>query len=135
MKISGTIVDINNEPLSGASITLISGLGSGKIGAISNLDGDFELERSDFDENSLFSVNYIGFASQQYKANELQNKKIVLQESIDTLDEVVLVGTKPTPKEDVKPIVRQHFQKNKYLYASLAGGLGILLMAISIKKL
>jgi hypothetical protein len=135
MKISGTIVDFNNEPMSGANITLISGLGAGKVGTISNFDGNFELDRSDFDENSLFSISYIGFVSQQYKASELQNKKIVLQESIDALDEVVLVGIKPSPKQDVQPIVRRHFQKNKYLYASLAGIAGILLMAVSIKKL
>jgi len=135
MKISGTIVDVNNEPISSANITLVSGVSAGRVGTISNLDGNFELDRGDFDENSLFSISYIGFASQQYKASELQNRKIVLQESIDALDEVVLVGIKPSPKEDVQPIVIQHFQKNKYLYAGLAGIAGILLMAVSIKKL
>jgi hypothetical protein len=135
MKISGKIVDINDEPLSSANIVLITGSKANKVGTISNFDGEFQLERDDIDENSIFKISFIGFVSQTFKAEELQDKKITLLESVDMLNEVVLVGSKPKPKEDVKPILVKHFEKNRYVYAGIAGGLGILIIGLSIKKL
>lgn len=135
MRISGTIVDINNEPLSRANIVMITGDRPNKVGTITNFDGKFDFEREDINDDSVFAISYIGFIRQELKAKDLQNQTIVLKESIDVFDEVILVGIKPTPKEDIKPIIQQHFRKNKYLYTGLAGGLGILLIGLSIKKL
>ena len=131
MKISGKVVDMDNVPLMGANITLRSGAKSGKVGTSTDFDGNFTLESDDFVENDNFEVSYIGFVKQNFKAKDLKDKKIALQEMATELDEIVLVGTRPTSKNGFK----QHLAKNKYFYAGGAGLLGLALLLISIKKL
>ena len=99
MKISGKIVDVDDLPISSANIVLRSGSKSGRVGTISNFDGEFNFESDDFNENDIFEISYIGFVKQRFTAKDLNNKKIVLKESIDALDEVILVGTKPKQNE------------------------------------
>ena len=90
MKISGQVVDIDNVPLGSANITLKSGSKSGKIGTNADFDGNFNLESDSFTEKDIFEVSYVGFISQQFTAEELQNKKITLQESLTTLDDIIV---------------------------------------------
>lgn len=137
MKISGKIVDVDNLPISSANIVLRSGSKSGRVGTISNFDGEFNFESNDFNENDIFEISYIGFIKQTFIAKELNNKKIVLKESIDALDEVILVGTKPKKnevKQNENKIVN-HFSKNKFAYAGATGLLGLGLVLLSIKKI
>lgn len=136
MKISGRILDIDDEPLIGANITLRSGSKAGKFGTISDFDGNFSLESDTFTETDVFEVSYIGFVKQRFTANELQDKKIILQESLTQLDDIVIVGTKPkktntTPKTNT---LKVHFEKNKYTYAGVSGLLGLGLIIMSIKN-
>lgn len=136
MKISGQIVDIDNVPLMGANITLRSGSKSGKVGTTSDFDGNFSLESDSFLETDIFEVSYVGFVKQSFKANELKDKKIILQESLTQLDDIVIVGTKPkktntTPKNNT---LKVHFEKNKYTYAGVGGLLGLALIIMSVKN-
>ena len=136
MKISGQIVDIDNVPLMGANITLRSGSKSGKVGTTSDFDGNFSLESDSFLETDKFEVSYVGFVKQSFKANELKDKKIILQESLTQLDDIVIVGTKPkktntTPKNNTLQV---HFEKNKYTYAGVGGLLGLALIIMSVKN-
>ena len=137
MEISGKVVDIDNVPLMGANITLRSGLKSGKVGTSTNFDGDFVLDSDEFAESDEFEVSFIGFASQKFTAKQLQNKKITLQESVNSLDEIVLVGTKPNKSNSSNNTnkVKEHFTKNKFVYAGASGLLGLALLLISIKKI
>lgn len=137
MKISGKIVDVDNLPISSASIVLRSGSKSGIRGTISNFDGEFNFESDDFNENDIFEISYIGFIKQTFIAKDLKDKKIVLKESIDALDEVILVGTRPK-KNEVKQNenkIANHFSKNSFTYAGATGLLGIGLILLSIKKI
>jgi hypothetical protein len=137
MRISGKITDINNLPLMGANITLKTGSKSGKVGTISDFDGNFSLEGEDFSDSDIFEISYIGFAKQSFSVKDLQDKKITLKESIDELDEVILVGTKPK-KNNINQIenkLQEHFSKNKNAYAGGLGLLGLGLILFSIKKL
>jgi hypothetical protein len=135
-KISGKILDVNNEPLMGANITLRSGSKSGKVGAISDFDGKFTLESNDFSDSDLFEVSYVGFIKQQFSASQLQNKTITLKESLTELSDVVITGTKPK-QTTTKPKSKfaTHIEKNKYAYAGIGGLLGFALLFLSIKKL
>ena len=136
VKISGKIVDVNNEPLMGANITLRSGAKSGKVGTVSDFEGNFSLESDSFVDSDLFEVSYVGFIKQQFKASELQNKKIVLKESISEFPEVVVIGTKPKKSNDNnKNKLKSNLAKNKYLYAGAGGLLGLALILMSIKKM
>jgi hypothetical protein len=137
MKISGKITDIDNIPLTGANITLKTGSKSGKVGVISDFDGNFILEGEDFSNNDIFEISYIGFGKQTFSAKDLQDKKIILKESIDELDEVILVGTKPKKNNITQSEnkLKEHFSKNKNAYAGGLGLLGLGLVLFSIKKL
>ena len=135
-KISGNIVDIDNVPLMGANITLRSGSKSGKVGTASDFDGNFSLESDSFTENDIFEVSYIGFIKQTFTANELQNKKITLKEAIGELDEIVVIGTKPTKTQtETQSKLLANLSKNKYVYAGIGGLLGLALIFLSIKKI
>lgn len=136
MKISGKIVDIDNVPLMGANITLRSGSKSGKVGTTSDFDGNFSLESDSFLETDIFEVSYIGFVKQTFTTNQLQDKKIILQESLTQLDDIVITGTKPkktdtTPKNNT---LKVHLTKNKYAYAGVSGLLGLALIIMSVKN-
>ena len=136
-KISGKVVDIDNVPLMGANVTLRSGSKSGKVGTTTDFDGNFNLEVNDIAQSDIFEISYIGFIKQNFTTEQLQDKKIVLQEATTQLDEIVITGTKPkntktTPKESK---LKVHLTKNKYAYAGVSGLLGLALILISIKKL
>jgi iron complex outermembrane receptor protein len=85
--INGRILDTNNKPVAGATI-VASPSGNG---ATSNDDGSFVLLLADKDKH--FTVSSVGFESyiQSRKTGEYT---IVLQSSLHTLNEVVLVGTR-----------------------------------------
>ena len=135
-KISGKVVDIDNVPLMGANVTLRSGSKSGKVGTTTDFDGNFNLEVNDIAQSDIFEISYIGFVKQNFTTEQLQDKKITLQESATELDEIVVIGTKPkntktTPEESK---LKVHLTKNKYAYAGVSGLLGLALILISIKK-
>ena len=136
MKISGKVVDIDNVPLMGANITLRSGSKSGKVGTTTDFDGNFSLESDSLLGTDVFEVSYVGFTKQTFTANQLQDKKITLQESATKLDEIVITGTKPTnvKNTETKLKISEHIAKNKYAYAGVSGLLGLALILISIKK-
>jgi hypothetical protein len=94
-KISGKVVDIDNVPLMGANVTLRSGSKSGKVGTTTDFDGNFNLEVNDIAKSDIFEISYIGFIKQNFTTEQLQDKKIVLQEATTQLDEIVITGTKP----------------------------------------
>ena len=137
MKISGKVVDIDNVPLMGANITLRSGSKSGKVGTTTDFDGNFSLESDSLLGTDVFEVSYVGFTKQTFTANQLQDKKITLQESATKLDEIVITGTKPTnvKNSETKSTLSANLSKNKYAYAGVSGLLGLALILISIKKL
>ncbi len=136
MRISGKVVDVDNEPLISANITLKSGSKAGKVGTNADFDGNFSLESDSFTEKDVFEVSYVGFAKQIFTADELQNKKVTLKEATTELGELVIDFTKPKNlnQDNKKNKVKKHFIKNKYAYAGFSGLLGLALIFMSIKK-
>jgi len=138
MQISGKILDVTNEPLYLANVTITTGSQINKFGTSANSDGEFRLSSDIISPNSQFKISYLGFKNQYYKASELQEKTIKLEEDAIGLDEVVIrprdkptntsVATQPSN-------VKQHFQKHKLVYAGLGGIVALLLILTSIKKL
>ena len=85
--IKGTVVDSYGEPVIGASITVE---GESTVGAISDVDGKFSLK---VPKGSSISVSCIGFETQDlFSGNGAGDLRIVLQEEMTALDEVVVVG-------------------------------------------
>ncbi len=82
--VKGTVVDKNNEPIIGATVTVN---GNAKQGTVTDLDGKFTLQ---VPEGKKIKVSYIGYQAQV--VGKLDNPRIVLEEDEAALDEVVVVG-------------------------------------------
>jgi len=136
MKISGKILDFSKEPLHLANITIVTGSQINKFGTTANEFGDFSLDNEIIQPDSQFRISYQGFKPQYFKASELQDKKIIMEEDNILLDEVVITPqSKPTQAVDKKPSnIKQHLQDHKLAYAGLGGLLGLALIIASIKK-
>lgn len=83
--ISGVVVDEKGEPIIGAAVVVKNQT----IGTVTDLDGNFSLQ---VPKNSTLNVSYMGYITQEIKAANQKNLKIVLKEDSKALDEVVVVG-------------------------------------------
>lgn len=137
MIISGQVLDSANEPLHLANITIVTGSQINKFGTTANENGNFQLESDIIEDDSQFKISYIGFKPQYYKASELQNAVIKMEEDLAEVNSVVVSPkSKPTNKKMSKPSnIKQHLQKHKKVYAVLGGVIGLAIILISIKKL
>ncbi|MDE5934405.1 MAG: SusC/RagA family TonB-linked outer membrane protein, partial [Muribaculaceae bacterium] len=85
IKITGTVVDSSDEPLTGATV-MVKGT---QDGASTDFDGKFTLSAP---SDGVLVVSYIGYTTQEVKINGQQTIKVVLSENSTVLDEVVAVG-------------------------------------------
>ena len=86
IKVSGTVVDGENSPLIGVSVTI---KGS-KDAAITDIDGHFYISVPS--KNSVLVFNYLGFKQQEVRVGSDINFNIQLKEDAVATDEVVVVG-------------------------------------------
>ncbi len=93
-QISGTVVDVNSEPLIGANVKVAGE----QLGTITDLDGKFTLN---VQPNSTLEVSYLGFESQTVQVGEQVSLEIILQESSEFLDEVVVIGYGSVKRRDL----------------------------------
>lgn len=85
--VSGTVIhSTNREALPGVNL-LVKGRG---IGTVTDLDGRYNLTVPD--ENDTLVVSFIGFISQEIPVNGRTSIDILLEEDMQSLDEVVVVG-------------------------------------------
>jgi TonB-linked SusC/RagA family outer membrane protein len=85
-KITGTVIDANNEAVIGASVSVLGA----PLGTVTDINGDFELSTL---VGSTLKVSYIGFTTYQEKITASKNRyPITLQEDFQALDELVVVG-------------------------------------------
>lgn len=84
-KISGRVTDKQGEPLIGVSIIA---KGANK-GTITNIDGYYSLTVPD---KSVIQFSYVGYDTQELKLGKGNILNATLQEKINDLDEVVVIG-------------------------------------------
>ena len=90
---SGTVLDAQNEPIIGATITE---KGNAKNATISDIDGNFTLKVA---AGKKIVISYVGMVSQEVNAGE--GLKIVLQDDASTMEEVVVVGYTSKARKDL----------------------------------
>ena len=83
--VRGVVLDETSEPIIGATVKV----GNSSSGTVTDLNGSFSLKVK---KGSLVSVSYIGYDTQSVKVTG-ESMKVILKENVNTLDEVVLVGT------------------------------------------
>lgn len=83
--VTGKVVDAKGEPVIGATIRE-DGTSNGTI---TDFDGNFSL---DVFANSLLEVSYVGYKSQQLRADANGKLNVTLKEDTEVLDEVVVTA-------------------------------------------
>lgn len=94
VKVSGNVVDSNNEPVIGAYIKV---KGSSK-GAVTDLDGHYTI---DADKNATLVISYVGMANQEEKIGNRSQINFVLKDDANDLNEVVVIGYGQVKKGDL----------------------------------
>jgi len=105
MKINGTIAD-SYGLTDGASIVLYRNGEITTLGVSSNNDGYFEIDNDDIKPNDEFHISFVGLKTQIFKASELKDANIYLEEDVEPLDEVIItanIGKKPNKPTIIKP--------------------------------
>lgn len=84
--VKGMVVDVNGEPVIGASIRV---KGESVNGTITDVDGSFALENLSGD---VLIISFIGYKTQEVPLKGKSFVKVILIEDTEVLDEVVVVG-------------------------------------------
>ena len=80
---TGTVSDSGHEPLIGTSVSVVGG----KVGAITDIDGNFTIQCR---QGDMLEITYVGYTSRKVQAGK--GLKVVMEEDAKTLDEVTIVG-------------------------------------------
>jgi TonB-linked SusC/RagA family outer membrane protein len=83
--ITGTVLDTEKLPLVGASV-IVEGT---THGTTTDIDGKFRLEAS---EGQTLVINYLGYTPKKVKVGKNTTLSVVMTDSAEALDEVVVVG-------------------------------------------
>ncbi|MCL1944017.1 MAG: TonB-dependent receptor [Candidatus Azobacteroides sp.] len=95
--VTGNVTDSQGDPLTGVSVTV-----KGTVtGTVTDLDGDFSLQA---EKNAIVVFFYVGMQPLEKKADE-RPMKIVLQDALQNLNEVVVIGYGTQKKKDITTAV------------------------------
>ena len=93
--INGTVIDEDNEPIIGATIT-VEGTSQGTI---TDINGNFAI--ANVPEEASINVTYIGYASQTISVKGRTSFAIVMKEDSRLLDDVIVIGYGTTTRRHV----------------------------------
>ncbi len=94
IQLSGSVFDTNNEPVVAASVIE---KGTAK-GVVTDFDGNFSLNVS---PNATIVISYVGYITQEIKLNGRETLYIILEEDVEMLEELVVVGYGSLKKSDM----------------------------------
>ena len=100
--IQGNVKDDQGIDLPGVSV-IVQGTSQGTA---TDFDGNFEIE---VDANTILVFSFIGYSNLEVTASA--NMQVVMQESAESLDEVVLIGYGQTTKKDATGAVEKVSEK------------------------
>ncbi|WP_456062474.1 SusC/RagA family TonB-linked outer membrane protein [Capnocytophaga leadbetteri] len=98
VNISGVVVDENQQPLPGASVTIEHA----QKGTATDLDGRFSLEVTPTDK---IVVSYIGYQAKTIAVGKPRTFKVSLYPEVTQMEEVVVVGYGTQRKNDISTAV------------------------------
>lgn len=99
--VSGKVTTTDNEPLPGVNV-VIQGTAQGTV---TDIDGNFALPVPNADAILVFS--FIGYAAQEVPVNGRSMINVTLEEDIEQLEEVVVVGYGTQRKSDLTGSISQ----------------------------
>lgn len=93
-KITGKVIDVKGEPIVGANIAAKGTT----IGTITDADGNFSLDAS---PNQTLVISFIGYETKQIPINNQKTFNVTLKETVNELDELVVVSYGTQKKRDL----------------------------------
>jgi len=99
--ISGTVTDVNNEPIIGANVS-VKGT---TTGVITDADGKFTITVPS--KESVITVDFVGYVSMEILVGNKQTINIVMKEDVKIIDEVVVVGYGVQRRSDITGAISQ----------------------------
>ncbi|MEA4936391.1 MAG: TonB-dependent receptor [Paludibacter sp.] len=93
IRVSGTVSD-EFGPLTGVSVTVKGAT----TGTVTNMNGEFSLQA---DATATLKFSFIGYIPQEIPVNNRQTFRVIMKESSEQLDEVVVVGYGSVRKSDL----------------------------------
>jgi TonB-linked SusC/RagA family outer membrane protein len=109
--VSGTVKDNEGNPLVGASVSVAGST----LGAITDIDGKYTIDN--VDENAVLVFSYFGYTTQEIALGGRSSVDVVLEQSAEVLDELLVVGystqTRATLTGSVVSIGSEELLKNK----------------------
>ncbi len=106
VSVRGKITDTYNEPVIGANVVVE---GDPSLGTVTNIDGEYQL--SNVPNNSTLIISFIGMTTQYVQVDGTSVVDIVLEDEVDILEEVVVVGFGQQKKESVVGAIAQTSSK------------------------
>ncbi len=98
--ITGTVIDADGIPLPGATVVI---KGTSK-GTQTDFDGNFVI---DANAEDVLEISYVGFKTQEVVVGDQTSLNISLEQDIDALNEVVVIGYGTAKKSDLTGAVSQ----------------------------
>ncbi|AXG70673.1 TonB-dependent receptor SusC [Kordia sp. SMS9] len=95
-KVSGTVTDTNGVPIPGVSV-IIEGTDKGDS---TDFDGLYNITH-EFSENSVLIFSYVGLKTKKVPVNKQSTINVQLEDDVNALDEVVVVGYGSQLKKDI----------------------------------
>lgn len=92
-KVSGTVKDNTGQPIIGVNI-MEKGTTNGTI---SDTEGNFSLDVS---PNATLVFSYIGYVSKEIPVSGKKTLSVLLEEDVEALDEVIVIGYGTTKRQD-----------------------------------
>jgi TonB-linked SusC/RagA family outer membrane protein len=108
-RISGTVVDVNGEPIIGANIVEKETTN----GITTDINGRFSLNVA---ENAILTISYVGYTTQEISVRNGEQITVTLKDDTQDLEEVVVVGYGIAKKNDLTGSISQVKAENMQNY-------------------
>ncbi|GAB3663161.1 TonB-dependent receptor [Echinicola sediminis] len=96
--IEGKVTDIRGESIPGVTVRLI---GSTRIGTVTDIDGRYSINVPSHHSNGTLVFSFVGYLSKEMSINNRALIDVVLEQDIQSLEEVVVVGYGTQSKKDI----------------------------------
>ena len=101
-RVTGVVVDTQEEPLIGASVVIKGG----STGTVTDVNGNFSVTIGE-KQSDVLLISYVGFKEKEVSTKNKTHLKVILEEEYEALEELVVVGYGTQKKVSVTAAVSQ----------------------------